>query len=154
MWWNYIVYSLSSVKQRTFNSDWDSLVRRSSGVDIIGIASDVRPAVPLSAFRFRSRSWKPLDGFLYFCTHTSRRGCRCTFWGWWNFTILNDRPWTIISFNMPDIWPHIVSRADLGNSWVDLFDIAHTSLRGCSCAFFEGLCNYFDLLNLLTDHRL
>ena len=31
----------------------------------------------------------------------------------------------IISFNMPDIWPHFVS-GDLGNPWVDPFHISHT----------------------------
>ena len=33
----------------------------------------VRPAIRLSTFRFRSRSRKPLDGSLQFCTHTSLR---------------------------------------------------------------------------------
>ena len=37
--------------------------------------------------------------------HTSHRGCRCAFW---NFNYLNGRPSAIISFNMPDIWPHFV----------------------------------------------
>ena len=32
----------------------------------------------------------------------------------------------LISFNMPDFWPHFVSGADLGNPWVDLFHIVHT----------------------------
>ena len=36
----------------------------------------------------------------------------------------------IISFNMPDIWPHFVFLADLGNPWVDPFHIAHTNLLG------------------------
>ena len=27
---------------------------------------------------------------------------------------------------MPDIWPHFVSGADLGNPWVDPFHISHT----------------------------
>ena len=66
---------------------------------------DVRPSVCLYAFPFRSRS---VDGFLQFCTHTSHRGCRCAFWGLWNFNYLNGRPSAIISLNMPDIWPHFV----------------------------------------------
>ena len=36
-------------------------------------------------------------------------GCRCAFWILWNFNYLNGRPSAIISFNMPDIWPHFDS---------------------------------------------
>ena len=49
------------------------------------ICPSVRLSVPpsrvrMSAFRFRSRTWLPVHGFLQFLTHTSLRGCRCAFW--------------------------------------------------------------------------
>ena len=59
---------------------------------------------PVATFRFRSRSRKPMGGFLLYCTHTSLRGCRCAFGGLWTLTYLNGRPLAIINFNVPDIW--------------------------------------------------
>ena len=41
-----------------------------------GLLASPRPVVRLYEFRFRSRSRKPVDGFLKFCPHTSLRGCR------------------------------------------------------------------------------
>ena len=40
----------------------------------------------LSTFSFRSRSRKPMGGFISYCTHTFLRGCRCAFCGIWNLT--------------------------------------------------------------------
>ena len=39
-----------------------------------------------SVFRFRTISLKPLAGLLLNCIHTSLRGCRCAFWGFWPLT--------------------------------------------------------------------
>ena len=89
----------------------------------IGIASNVRPNRRLSAFRFRSRSWKPVDGF-FNVAHTH------PLWGldvpFGVFTYLNGRPSAIISFNMPDFWPHSVSSADLQPWWI--YFIWHTHI--------------------------
>ena len=46
-----------------------------------------------SAFRFKSRSWKPIASFLIYRTHTSLSRCRCAFWCLWNLTYLNIWPW-------------------------------------------------------------
>ena len=64
-------------------------------------------------------------------THTSLGG------RWlWNLTYLNSRRSAMI--NMPDIWPHFVSGADLWKPIGDFFYIAHTHplIRGCGCAFW------------------
>ena len=48
----------------------------------------------------------------------------------------------IISFKTSDFWPHFVSGAFLGNSWVDLFHISHTQIK------FK-IANYWSLLTLI-----
>ena len=58
--------------------------------------------------------------------HTSHRGCRCAFW---NFNYLNGRPSAIISFNVPDIWPHFVlflEQISVTHRWIHF--ILHTHI--------------------------
>ena len=96
----------------------------------------VRPAVLLFGrllvcTRFDSGEDLWMDFFNFARTHPlGGDGCRCAFRSLWNFNYLNGRPSAIISFNIPVTWPHFVSRADLGNPWVDPFHIAHTHPLG------------------------
>ena len=66
-----------------------------------GIALDVWLFGP-SAFRFRSRSRKPISWF--FSIAYTDPGCGCVLWGLWTSIYLNSRPSAIITFNMPNIW--------------------------------------------------